>query len=174
MLRDKRTNAQLQVYAEQERLEAARRTVAEKRVASMRNLGDEPDTSNLPAIERAIADAQAKVEAAIQAVNLANQDMVEAMQNPPQEVLDNLRERGHKHEDRYNELMAQAQIELRDLGRIYQIHKWARGALAPGDFRLAPPGPHTGLIGASEWRPDTLDWNDAGEGQGLKVIHSLR
>jgi|SRR5215218_6498000 len=90
------------------------------------------------------------------------------MQNegPPVEVLEDLREQGRQHEERYQELVAQALAEREKLGTVYALHMWARNVDERGQvhtdrsiFRPVPMSPSP-MPHQQNWYDFPLNWGE--------------
>jgi hypothetical protein len=128
---------------------------------------EDPDDSGLRVTQAAIDKLEKKRRAFETAAGQVTQELV-AMVNEgaPSEVLEDLREKGRQHEERYHELVAQAVEERNQLGQWYALSLWARGVdergQAPVDnsrsvFRPTPLSPS---YDQSQWYDHPLNWDD--------------
>jgi chromosome segregation ATPase len=164
-VRERRTRVGARVRELEQELRYQQDKLEEERVAAARLDKDEPDDTSLRKTEREIEKVRDKVQVLDKALDQVSRDLLELVrEGTPEEVLEELRERGRKHEERYKQLVAEAMTERDQLGQVYGLHLWARGEDERGEkhhdrslFRAAPLSP---LPDGSAWYEHPLRWGD--------------
>jgi hypothetical protein len=126
---------------------------------------DEPNDSALRLTERAVAKQVERAETLRKALQAVERDLqVVLREGTSPEILEELRERGRKHEERYQALVAEAMQGRDKLGEAYALHMFARGEDERGTpvpernhFRLPPLSP---APDSSAWYEHRLNWGD--------------
>jgi len=157
-LRERRASENQAMAAKQQELQAARDTLEQDRMDAISAGKPFPDETGIEQLERALYMAEQRAAAVLRASQLAESHLREFVESgAPQEVLDEVRDRGQAHEQRYLDLLDEAQRERAKLGEIYGLHRYTRGEVASDAF-MAPPAPSEFQF--RQWHEVPLDWGE--------------
>jgi hypothetical protein len=165
-IRDRVVKIQQRASELQQELQFQQRKHEEACIVAARKGEDEPDGHFLDATRGELEKVETKRRRHEAALTQVNQELRVFLQdNVPQDVLDELREKARQHEERYKELVAQAQAEKNALGTAYSLHLWVRGIDARGykdeyhRFQPTPQSPSP-MPQQQDWSQFPLNWGE--------------